>query len=119
MTRQTGPTQKVRDLVHARDESRCIVCGETYLLQVHHRRPRAAGGTRRPETNGPANLVVVCLEHHVWLEKNRDLARQRGYLVRQHVDPADVPLVHCGEWVYLTDDGGVVPLGEAFDGGAA
>lgn len=110
MKRRTGPTQAVRDLVFIRDTS-CIVCGETYQLQVHHRRPRGAGGTSRPETNQPGNLVLLCLEHHAWVESNRDTARSSGYLVPQHADPQDVPLVRHGQWVWLCNDGTVTPLG--------
>lgn len=104
MKRRTGPTQRVRDLVFRRDES-CVVCGETYQLQIHHRRPRGAGGTSRPETNGPANLVLLCLTHHAWVESNREVARSSGYLVPQHANPEDVLLVWHGEWTWLGSDG--------------
>lgn len=108
--RRTGPTQAVRDLVFSRDTS-CIVCGEPFQLQIHHRRPRGAGGTKRPETNLPANLVLLCLEHHAWVESNRDVARQSGYLVAQQTRPEDVPIVRHGAWTWLCDDGTAVPLG--------
>jgi 5-methylcytosine-specific restriction protein A len=112
VTRRTGPTLKVRDLVFQRDGSACVVCRDTYQLQVHHRRPRGAGGTQRPESNEAANLVVVCLTHHSWLESQRELARQRGYLVPQHANPEDVPIVWCGVHVYLRADGSVEPVDE-------
>lgn len=108
--RRTGPAQAVRDAVFAPDLS-CVVCGETYQLQVHHRRPRGAGGTSRPDTNRPANLVLLCLQHHAWVESQRDTARHSGYLVPQHANPADVPIVCHGRWVWLTDDGRALPLG--------
>lgn len=117
--KRTGPTQAVRDTVFARDLS-CIVCRETYQLQVHHRRPRGAGGTSRPESNQAANLVLLCLEHHAWVESNRDVARNSGYLVPQHADPTDVPIVRHGQWVWLSNDGAVTPLGDSdLSGGAA
>lgn len=120
--RSTGPTTATRDLVFARDRA-CIVCEDTFQLQIHHRRPRGMGGTRRESTNSPAALVLVCSTHHAWLESHRDLARQRGYLVPQHAEPADVPILHRGVWSWLCDDGTVVPLGVAeladLDGGAA
>jgi len=34
---------------------RCVRCGRTYLLQIHHRQFRSHGGTHRPE-----NLEPVC-----------------------------------------------------------
>lgn len=108
MTRRTGPDQATRDAVYSRDRG-CIVGGCTDWLQIHHRRPRGMGGTRREDSNGLAALVLVCEEHHAWIESNRETARDRGLLVTQHQTPADVPLVRHGEWVRLTDGGGVVP----------
>lgn len=107
--RNTGATQAVRDLVHGRDRD-CIICGESFQLQIHHRRPRGAGGTRRPETNLPGNLVLVCSDHHSWLESHRDTARQSGYLVPQNAAPTDVPIIWRGQWVLLDDEGGVTPV---------
>lgn len=104
--KRTSPTQKVRDSVFGRDCS-CVICGETYQLQIHHRRPRGSGGTSRPESNQPANLLLVCLEHHAWIESNRDTARQSGYLVPQHIDPENVLLVWHGAWAFLCNDGTV------------
>lgn len=106
--KRTGPTQKVRDLVHGRDRG-CVACGETYLLQVHHRRPRGAGGTRREDSNQPANLILLCLSCHAWTESQRETALDRGLLVPQNQTPAAVPLLRHGEWSYLTDDGDVLP----------
>ena len=106
-----------------RDRMACIICEASYDLQLHHRRPRGMGGTRRESTNSPAALVVVCAEHHAWLESHRDLARQRGYLVPQHAEPSDVPILRFGRWEWLCDDGTAVPLGAGdladLDGGAA
>jgi 5-methylcytosine-specific restriction protein A len=106
MTRRTGPTQETRDAAFERDGG-CIICGETYDLHLHHRRARGAGGTRRPETNGLANLIVLCAEHHRFVESHRELALDRGLLVSQHQTPQDVSLIYKGEWCHLYDDGRV------------
>lgn len=50
-------------------------------LEVHHRMPRSAGGTRG-ET-GP--LLTVCRRHHAWIEANRTAAKTLGLLVRRGV----------------------------------
>lgn len=117
----------VRDLVYVRDGFACCLCGATYPLNLHHRRTAGMGGTRRPESHAGANLMVLCGSGstgcHGWVTENPDLARQRGYVVRQHANPADVPVIVHGVWSWLCDDGTVVPLGVAelagLDGGAA
>lgn len=71
---------------------------------VHHRRPRAAGGSGRADTNSPANLGVLCPDCHGEVEARRAEAQRDGWLVPQGADPADVAvLVERGSrWVYLT-----------------
>jgi HNH endonuclease len=48
---------------------RCVHCGRSYSLQIHHRKFRSHGGTHRPE-----NLEPVCWECH-----RRIHARQSGF----------------------------------------
>lgn len=57
-----------RRAVLARDGHRCAMpgCGGTHFLEVHHRRPREAGGT-----NAVENLITLCSACH-------RLAHQRG-----------------------------------------
>lgn len=70
--------------------------------EVHHRRPRASGGSSAADTNTPANLVLVCVDCHRWAESHRERARADGWLVRQGSDPAAVPvLVYGGRAVLL------------------
>lgn len=109
--RRTGPSQAVRDGIYLRDGFRCVICQDSDFLQIHHRRPRGMGGTRRESTNGPAGLVLLCERCHAAVESQRDLARQRGFLVPQHTEPADVALIHHGVWSWLADDFTVTPLG--------
>jgi 5-methylcytosine-specific restriction protein A len=108
--RTTGPSRKVRDLVLARDEAACIVCGLSESLQLHHRRPRGMGGTRRDNTNSPACLVTLCFPHHQAVESERTFASLLGLLVAQQEDPSTVPLRYQRRWVLLTDDGLVKEL---------
>lgn len=124
MTR-VAPT--VRDGVYGRDGLACTLCGKTYPLTLQHRRARGMGSTRRPETDLPANLVTLCGSGttgcHGYVEANPDISRQRGYRVGQHTDPALVPIIWHGQWVWLADDFTVTPLGAGeladLDGGAA
>jgi len=52
---------KVRRFVWRRDRGRCCVpgCRASRYLEVHHVRPRAAGGGHEPE-----NLLLICGAHH-------------------------------------------------------
>jgi 5-methylcytosine-specific restriction enzyme A len=92
--RNTGPTAKVRQQIHARSRMRCERCGRSVIFgggEIHHRQPRGMGGSRRPETNDPANLVMLCDDCHRWVESNRREAYRTGWLVRRGQNPADVP----------------------------
>lgn len=48
-----------RRLVQQRDGYRCVVCGATERLEVHHIVPRRLGGS-----NDPVNLVTLCAACH-------------------------------------------------------
>jgi len=70
------------------------------------------GGTKRVESNQPANGLFVCSKHHRLIEDDRDLAEVMGWLVPQHQPPADVPVMYRGAWVYLDDLGNLQRLKE-------
>jgi 5-methylcytosine-specific restriction protein A len=110
--RNTGPSPTVRRSVQERD-SGCVNCGRVDVAcQIHHRRARGMGGSTRTDTNGPANLILLCLPCHSLVESRREWARARGLLVGQSQTPADVPVVWHGVRVLLCDDGRVTPLVE-------
>lgn len=77
--------------------------------QLHHRRPRGAGGSRDPRTGQASNGYALCLPCHNHIERNRTEARDRGWIVRQSADPRQVPVFRYGRWVLLDDEGGVAP----------
>lgn len=107
--RSTGPTTNTRRSVHERDGG-CVNCGSSKSLQIHHRRPRAIGGTRREDTNGQANLILLCAGCHAKVESQRQWAITRGLLVSQYQTPAEVSLRWHGAWVLLHDDGTIQNL---------
>lgn len=90
--RRTGPDAATRDAVYERDAFRCVFCTGGTSLQIHHRRPRGMGGSRDPQTNSLANLLLLCEDCHAWVESHREQALELGLLVRQGVDPASVPV---------------------------
>lgn len=106
--RDTGPSPAVKDLVVDRADGCCEVCrarlatlmGDSWTwirpYSIHHRRPRGMGGTRRPDANSPANLLLLCgtgtTGCHLQVETHRDEAIALGLLVHQADDPAGVPV---------------------------
>lgn len=108
---RTGPDLETRQLVFERDGYRCVFCGGVGQLEVHHRRPRGIGGSLRPDTNQPQNLVSLHPMCHQSVESCRESAREVGLLVPQGVDPATVPLrLARGRWVLLTPAGTYEPI---------
>ena len=118
--RLTGPTDEVRALVLARDDYRCVRCGQSVLGQpysLQHRRARGIGGTRRPDTNGAANLLTACGTAtsaggcHTWMESHPIAAGELGYRIAQRANPTDRPVwIHDRGWVLLDDHGGRHPV---------
>jgi 5-methylcytosine-specific restriction protein A len=108
----TGPVADVVEVVYERAQWSCEICTEGVGDRrgvdhhVHHRRPRAAGGSRRADTNLPSNLLLLCPVCHGQVESHRAVAQSMGWLVVQGVNPAEVAvLVQRDRWVYLTADG--------------
>jgi 5-methylcytosine-specific restriction protein A len=107
---KTGPTNEVREIVRRRAQGWCEYCRTSAGLDVHHRRPRAMGGTADPAANRPPNLVYLCRACHGWLESHRELALATGWLVPQGNDPAAVKVVMGAATVMLTDRGTYVTV---------
>jgi 5-methylcytosine-specific restriction enzyme A len=118
--RPTGPDALTVEAVVARAQGRSEISGEELQgvrgedWHVHHRRPRGAGGSKRRDTNGVENLLVLSAADHELVESQRTLAYARGWLVRQNAIPAAVPVQLLVEGVrrlvLLTDDGGYRPV---------
>lgn len=107
MSRPTGFPPIVRSLVLDRSGGRCEKCGEFQSdAAMHHRRPRGAGSTRRPETNMASNALLLCGACHRHVESYRAQAFDNGWLVRQSHLPAEVPVLRRGQLVLLDDIGG-------------
>ncbi|GAB2702551.1 hypothetical protein BKA24_001661 [Microbacterium marinum] len=97
----------LNDLVDARDQQRCIRCGEVIWEggSRHHRRLRSRGGD-----DVASNLVLACGSGttgcHGWMHANIVEATKLGYLVSSWADPRFVAIEHgVHGLVYLADDG--------------
>ncbi|EID10206.1 hypothetical protein MPHLEI_22459 [Mycolicibacterium phlei RIVM601174] len=108
----TGFSQQARKVIHQRGQGRCERCTRfSFALEIHHRRPRAMGGSKDWLTNTPANGVLLCPDCHRFIESFREKALEFGWLVRQGHDPRDVPVYYHGvTWVKLDLDGGITHL---------
>lgn len=110
--RGTGPASDVVDAVYERAVWSCEICGlgvgpkRGTDHHIHHRRPRAAGGSRREDTNLPSNLLLLCPPCHAGVESRRGESLDAGWLVPQSADPAETAvLITRDRWLYLAVDG--------------
>lgn len=104
----TGFSRRVRNLIMARANAACERCGiPVNVFQLHHRRPRGMGGSKADDTNTAANCVLLCPACHREVESDRVDALRWGWLVRQGCDPAQVPVLRRGAWVWLDGAGNV------------
>ncbi|MEX7470161.1 hypothetical protein AB4Z39_10660 [Mycobacterium adipatum] len=116
MSRPQGFTPATRALIadRASDYNGWPTCEVMAVCQgvpaeaAHHRRPRGAGGSKRPDTNKAANALAVCDADHLYLESHREEALKYGWLVLQCDTPATIPVLRRGVFVLLDNDGGYV-----------
>lgn len=113
--RSTGPTPAVVALVRARACETCERCGNDWGTQLHHRRPRGAGGSKREGTNRPPNCLWLCQRCHADIESRREWATVHGWVVSQNGDPLLIPVLTRHGWVRLDDEGGVLPCSPTTD----
>jgi len=106
----TGFSKHTRELVYLRAQGRCERCGVVQtVMQYHHRRPRAMGGSKAADTNTAANCLLLCNLCHQAVEDHRIMAKNFGFLVPQGKKPSEVPLWRFKKWVILDDFGYVIP----------
>jgi 5-methylcytosine-specific restriction enzyme A len=59
-----------------------------------------------PSRDVPSNLLDLCaVTCHRWVESNRAESYDAGWLVRGAQNPAEVPVLYRGQWVFLDDTG--------------
>lgn len=117
--RPTGPDLLTREKVWERDDGQCAWCGDPITGErsvdwsVGHRRPRRMGGDPRPDTNSPANLILLHGDGttlcHGLIEGQRTVAYDLGMLLHDGDRPCQRPIHHAVHgWCWLTDDGEAV-----------
>lgn len=104
-------SEKTRRLVLIRAKGRCEICGISCLNgQIHHRRPRGMGGTKRKETGMASNAALLHPSCHERVERNREEAIERGWLVPQYLESREVPFKRHDGWYLFLDDGTLEPF---------
>lgn len=108
---RTGPNRAVVNVVLTRSDHHCERCGRARPDQIHHRKPRGAGGTSDPAINFPSNLLALCTMCHLEVERDRSVSYEQGWLVRREHDPALSKVWIVGKgFVLLTDVGGMTDV---------
>lgn len=99
-------TEKARKLIEQRARGRCELCdAPAQTAQIHHRKPRGMGGTKNPASRSPSNGLYVHFKCHEWIERNREQAALKGYLVPQWADSDTTPVLFGSSWYLLLPDG--------------
>lgn len=105
-------SNKLRQLIFARDDFSCVACGSLKDLSIHHRVNRGAGGSKLFDK--PAFLLTMCITCNGKFESDVELARKArllGYkLHRNHKPPADPTAIEVyysktNQWFKLDNQG--------------
>lgn len=103
-----------RKLVYERDGHACVACGTGNQLTLQHRRGRGMGGSTRPDTHSPANLIAFCLTQNLAAEDDADFAQEAvvmGWKVSRFItDLSVMPCYWHGKWVLLDGLGNVTDI---------
>jgi hypothetical protein len=111
-----GVSERDARIVIARSGGVCEVCGRAAMQNIHHRRGRGMGGTRRA-IHSPAWLLAVCgmgntSGCHRRIESDRPTAEANGWALPWAVEDAGtVPAVLWFGRVLLDDAGGYTLAG--------
>lgn len=98
-------TEHSRALVRARSGGMCEVCGLTPATNIHHRRARGMGGTRRA-IHTPDWLLHLCGSGtqgcHGYVEAHPELSYAKGWKLRYYQHPSTAPVELTPRW-YISD----------------
>lgn len=93
--------RSVSDLVRARDQGRCIVCGAIGTERMH-RIPRRDGGHRA------SNLALGCHTCHARAHASPEWGYEMGIMASRYGADVSAVLIRSWRgWVLLDDEGGI------------
>lgn len=67
-TKKDSEFVKIKPMVLDRDDYKCVICGSTDRIQVHHIKERSQGGA-----NVANNLITLCYKCHCKKHENEDV----------------------------------------------
>jgi HNH endonuclease len=104
-------TLEVKELILKRTGFRCDRCGlRAEYGHFHHRTPRRAGGSSRPDLGLPSNGLLLHPSCHDHIESKRKISAQLGFLVGYGTLPQNSPVFLWSGWHWLTTDGRAVKI---------
>lgn len=98
-----------RQIVQGRAFGRCERCHKIELNgDLHHRRVRGIGGSRRTDRHDPSGLLYLCRTCHDWTHNHPFDARDLGLIVSRNSTSryCDIPVVDLYGRARLLDDEG-------------
>lgn len=104
---------KVRAALLARSGGVCEIAApgcSGRATDFAHRKKVGAGGRKGQAARAHhvlSNALAACRGCHSSCHSAPAAAYWRGWILREHEIPAEVPALYRGVWVLLTDDGGV------------
>jgi len=105
----TAEERSGRRILAERSQGRCEIGLNCLAAEAHHRMNRSQGGSWNP-----SNLLHLCASHHLHVTTHPQAAREQGWAVASHQDPARTPVWLAGRGlVFLTDDGDIQESEEA------
>jgi hypothetical protein len=105
----TAAERNARKIVRERSQDHCEIGLNCRATEVHHRMNRSQGGSWKP-----SNLLHLCAAHHSHVTTHPQAAREQGWAVASHQDPANTPVWLAGRgFAFLADDGDINESEEA------
>jgi len=106
----TRPSRRrIYELIADRSLGVCEICGLHSAAEICHRVHRS-----HSTMNTVENLLHVCRwDNHTGCHggAHTETTRyKRGWAVRSYIDPASVPVLYRGYWVYLNSDSDIVDV---------
>ena len=109
-------TEYTRLVIKKRAGGYCEMCGMPCQNgQIHHRKPRRAGGSVDPRVSTAANGMYIHSSCHAKVESDRHWAIRRGWLLFAAEYPEEVPIRTWRGWMLLSAAGQTCQVDEPVD----
>jgi len=103
------PSQRIKGLIHKRDQGICWHCGTDVDVTIHHRQNRGMGGKKTEVADRPSNLITMCQHFNFLMESDLDAAREardKGLKLKQTQSPVYAHIQRFDGTLWMLDDHG-------------